>query len=47
MVRISGAVVGVSYDTQELGSRLDVVFNAIHGIHQSSMNLKTYFVSTT
>jgi hypothetical protein len=46
-MRISGDVVGVSYDTPELHSRLDIAFNAIHGIHQSNMNLKTHFVSTT
>jgi hypothetical protein len=47
MVRIGGVVVGVSYGTPELHSRLGVAFNAIHEMHQSSMNLKTYFVSTT
>jgi hypothetical protein len=46
-VQISGAVVGVSYDTSKFYSKLDVAFNAIHGIHQPNMNLKTYFVSTT
>jgi hypothetical protein len=40
-VRVSGAIVGVSYDTPELRSRLDVGFNAIHIMHQSNMNLKT------
>jgi hypothetical protein len=45
MVRVGGAVVEVSYDTPELRSRLDIAFNAIHGMHQPSMNLKTYFVS--
>jgi hypothetical protein len=47
MVRIGGAVIGVSYDTLELHSRLGIAFNAIHEMHQSSMNLKNYFVSTT
>jgi hypothetical protein len=46
-VRNGGAVVGVSYGIPELHSRLDVAFNVIHGMHQLSMNLKTYFVSTT
>jgi hypothetical protein len=46
-VRIGGAVVGVSYVTPELHSRFGVAFNEIHGMHQPSMNLKTYFVSTT
>jgi hypothetical protein len=45
-VLLGGAVVGVSYGTPELHSRFRVVFNAIYGMHQSSMNLKTYFVST-
>jgi hypothetical protein len=42
MVQLGGGVagVGVSYGTSELRSRLDVAFNAIHGIHQPSMNLK-------
>jgi hypothetical protein len=44
---IGGAIVGVSYGTSELHSRLGVAFNAIHGMHQPSMNLKNYFVSTT
>jgi hypothetical protein len=47
MVRIGGVVVGVNYDTLELHSRLGIAFNAINGMHQPSMNLKTYFVSTT
>jgi hypothetical protein len=47
MVRASGAVVRVSYVTPELRSRLDVAFDAIHGIHPSSINLKNQFVSTT
>jgi hypothetical protein len=46
MVWLNGVVVGVSYGTPKLCSRL-VAFNAIHRMHQSSMNLKTYFVSTT
>jgi hypothetical protein len=46
-VHIAGAVVGVSYDTSELCFRFDVVFDAIHGMHQPSMNLKTQFVSMT
>jgi hypothetical protein len=41
MVRLGGAVVGVSYVTSELRSRLDIAFNAIHEMHQPSMNLKT------
>jgi hypothetical protein len=45
-MRISGAVVEVSYGTSELHSRLGVAFNVFHGMHQSSMNLKTYFMST-
>jgi hypothetical protein len=45
MMRISDAVIGVSYGTLELHYRLDIAFNAIHKMHQSSMNLKTYFVS--
>jgi hypothetical protein len=44
---IDGAVVGVNYDTPEFRSRLGIAFNAIHGMHQPSMNLKTYFVSIT
>jgi hypothetical protein len=47
MVRIDDAVVGVSYDTLELHSRLGIAFNTIHRMHQPTMNLKTYFVSTT
>jgi hypothetical protein len=39
-VRVGGAVVGVSYDTPELYSKLDVALNAIHRMHQPSMNLK-------
>jgi hypothetical protein len=46
-VRLGGVVVGVNYDTPELRSRIDVTFNAIHEMHQSSINMKTYFVSVT
>jgi hypothetical protein len=41
MMLFGGAVVGVSYDTPELHSRFGVSFNAIYGMHQPSMNLKT------
>jgi hypothetical protein len=41
MVRLSGAVIGVSCGTLELCSRLGVAFNAIHRMHQPSMNMKT------
>jgi hypothetical protein len=41
MVLIGGSVVGVSYGTPELHSRFGVAFNAIHGMYQPSMNLKT------
>jgi hypothetical protein len=41
MMRLGGAVVGVSYGTPELRSMLSVVVNAIHEMHQPSMNLKT------
>jgi hypothetical protein len=47
MVWISSAVIGVSYGTPELSSRLGVAFNAIHEMHQPSIKLKTYFVGTT
>jgi hypothetical protein len=47
MVRLGGDVVGVSDGTPELCSRLGVAFNGIHGMHQPSVNMKTYFVSTT
>jgi hypothetical protein len=47
MVQIGGAVIGVSYGTPELHFRLGIVFNAIHGMLQPNMNMKTYFVSTT
>jgi hypothetical protein len=40
-VLIDGAIVGVSYVTAELHSKFRVAFNAIHGIHQPSINLKT------
>jgi hypothetical protein len=40
-VLITGTVVGVSYRTLKLHSRFRVAFNAIHKIHQPSMNLKT------
>jgi hypothetical protein len=40
-VHVDGVVVGVSYDTPELCSRLDVAVNTIHRMYQSSMNLKT------
>jgi hypothetical protein len=46
-MQISGPVVEVNYDTPELLSRLDIAFNTIHKMHQLSINLKTYFVSTT
>jgi hypothetical protein len=46
-VQIGGTIVGVSYGTAELHSRLGVAFNVIHRMHQPCMNLKTYFVSTT
>jgi hypothetical protein len=41
MVWIGGAIVGVSYGSPEFRSRLGVAFNAIHRMHQPSMNLKT------
>jgi hypothetical protein len=40
-MRLGGVVVGVSYATTELHSRLGVAFNAIYGMHQPSINLKT------
>jgi hypothetical protein len=40
MMHISGAVVGVSYGTSELHSRLSVAFNTIHRMYQPIMNLK-------
>jgi hypothetical protein len=39
-VRLGSVVVGVSYGTPELRSRLDVAFNAIHRMYQPNMNLK-------
>jgi hypothetical protein len=41
MMRISGAIIGVSYGITELRFILDIAFNAIHGMHQLSMNLET------
>jgi hypothetical protein len=38
-VRLDSVVVGVSYGTSELHSRLGVAFYAIYGVHQPSMNL--------
>jgi hypothetical protein len=46
-VCVSGAVVGVSYGTPELYSRLGVAFDRIHEMHQPSMILKNQFVSMT
>jgi hypothetical protein len=40
-VCLGGVVVGDSYDTPELHSRFGVAFNAIYGMHQPSINLKT------
>jgi hypothetical protein len=40
-VRLGGGVVGVSYGTPELHSIFGVAFNAIYGMHQPGMNLKT------
>jgi hypothetical protein len=40
-VRLGVVVIGVSYGTPELHSRFRVAFNAIYGMHQPSMNLKT------
>jgi hypothetical protein len=39
MVRLGGIIIGISYDTIELHSKLGIDFNAIHGVHQPSMNL--------
>jgi hypothetical protein len=47
MVQIGGAVIGVGYGTPELHFRLGIAFNAINEMHQPSMNLKIYFISTT
>jgi hypothetical protein len=41
MVLLGVAVIGVSYGTSKLHSRFGVAFNAIYGMHQPSMNLKT------
>jgi hypothetical protein len=38
-IHLGGVVVGVSYGTSKLRSRLGVTFNAIHGVHQPNMNL--------
>jgi hypothetical protein len=40
MMRVSGAVVGIRYGTAKLRSRHGIGFNAIHKMHQPSMNLK-------
>jgi hypothetical protein len=40
-MRYSVVVVGVSYDTPEHHSRFGVAFNAIYGMHQPNMNLRT------
>jgi hypothetical protein len=40
-VRLGVVVVRVSYGTPELYSRFGVAFNAIYGMHQPSINLKT------
>jgi hypothetical protein len=40
MVNIGGAIVGVNYETPNLRARFGVAFNAIHGMHQPSMNPK-------
>jgi hypothetical protein len=47
MVCVGGAVLGVSYSTPELHSRLGVAIDAIHVMHQPSMDLKNQFVTTT
>jgi hypothetical protein len=41
IVQFGRAVVGVSYITPIIRSRLGVAFNAIHIIYQPNMNLKT------
>jgi hypothetical protein len=41
MVLLSGAIVGVSYVTPELHFRFGIILNAIYGMHQPNMNLKT------
>jgi hypothetical protein len=40
MVNIGGVVVGLIYGIPKLHVRFGVAFNAIHGMHQPSMNLK-------
>jgi hypothetical protein len=45
-MQIGSVVVGLSYGTAEFCSRLSIAFNKINGMHQPSINLKT-FVSTT
>jgi hypothetical protein len=47
MVCVGGAIVGVSYGTPEICSKLSVAFNAIHGMYQQSMNMENQFVSIT
>jgi hypothetical protein len=37
--RLSGVVIGVSYGTAKLRSRLHIACNGIHEVHQPSMNL--------
>jgi hypothetical protein len=37
--RVGSAIVGVSYDTPKLRSRLRIAHNAIHKVHQPSMNM--------
>jgi hypothetical protein len=44
-VRVGGVVIGVSYDTLKLRSKLDAVFDAIYKMHQLNMNMKKQFVS--
>jgi hypothetical protein len=41
-VQLGGAVVGVSYGIPKLHSRIDIAFNGIHGVHQTSMNMQNY-----
>jgi hypothetical protein len=38
---LGGVVLEVSYGTPEVHCRFGVAFNAIYGMHQPSMNLKT------
>jgi hypothetical protein len=40
-MHLGGGVVVVCYDTPELHFIIGVAFNAIYGMHQTSMNLKT------